>query len=215
VKTTFPVSAPPGAWAALVDPDRLVTALPGCRSVTRDAGGDGTLRVVTEIAVASVRGLWAGTVAPVDADAVLVRGTGAPGTVDLVIRADPERTRLTVEGTVDGPLGTVGSAVLAGAVRRMAEDLLVAAEPAGPSLSSRRPGFRQGEPEVMGSGSGTDDLDRESAEPIGSGTLGTDGASGASGASAGRRAARGAAGAALIGAVVATIVRRRARGRSG
>jgi carbon monoxide dehydrogenase subunit G len=214
VKTTFPVSAPPGAWAALLDPDRLVTALPGCRSVTRDADGDGTLRVVTEIAVASVRGLWAGTVAPVDADAVQVRGTGAPGTVDLVIRADPERTRLTVEGTVDGPLGTVGSAVLAGAVRRMAEDLLAAAEPPGSSPSSRGPGFRQGEPEVMGSGSGTHDVDRESAEPIASETLGTDGASGASGA-AGRRAARGAAGAALIGAAVAIIVRRRARGRSG
>jgi carbon monoxide dehydrogenase subunit G len=215
MKTAFPVSAPPGAWAALVDPDRLVTALPGCRSVTRDADAHGTLRVVTEIAVASVRGLWAGTVAPVDVDAVQVRGTGAPGTVDLVIRADPGRTRLTVEGTVDGPLGTVGSAVLAGAVRRMAEDLLAAAEPPGPSLSSRGPGFRQREPEVMGAGSGTDDLDRESAEPIASETLGTDGASGASGASAGRRAARGAAGAALIGAAVAIIVRRRARGRSG
>ncbi|MGH9215992.1 MAG: hypothetical protein ACRDZS_07030, partial [Acidimicrobiales bacterium] len=98
-----------------------------CRSVTGDAGGDGTLQVVTEVAVAAVRGLWAGTVAPVDADAVRVRGSGAPGAVDLTVRADPERTALTVEGTVDGALGTVGSAVLAAAVRRMAEDLLAAA----------------------------------------------------------------------------------------
>jgi carbon monoxide dehydrogenase subunit G len=215
VKTTFPVSAPPGAWAALVDPERLVAALPGCRSVTRDADGDGTLLVVTEIAVASVRGLWAGTVAPVDADAVEVRGTGAPGTVDLVVRADPERTRLTVEGTVDGPLGTVGSAVLAGAVRRIAEDLLAAAEPAGPGQPSRGHGFRQGEPEVMGSASGAHDLDRGSAEPIASGTWGTGGAPDGSGTKGGRRSARGAGGAALVAVVVAVIVRRRARGRSG
>ena len=130
MKTTFPVSAPPEAWAALADPMRLAAALPGCRSIARDADGDGALHVVTEIAVASVRGLWAGTVAPVDGDAVRVRGSGAPGAVDLVVRANAERTALTVEGTVDGALGTVGSAVLAAAVRRTAEDLLAAAAPA-------------------------------------------------------------------------------------
>jgi carbon monoxide dehydrogenase subunit G len=129
VKTTFPVSAPPEAWAALADPMRLAAALPGCRSVSRDAGGEGTLQVVTEIAVASVRGLWAGTVAPVDGDAVRVRGSGAPGAVDLVVRANAERTALMVEGTVEGALGTVGSAVLAAALRRTAEDLLAAAVP--------------------------------------------------------------------------------------
>jgi hypothetical protein len=141
--------------------------------------------------VASVRGLWAGTVAPVDADAVHVRGSGAPGAVDLVVRADPGRTSITVEGTVDGALNRVGAAVLAGAVRRMAEDLLAAT--AAP--------------------------DRESAEPIAPGAHGTggapdgSGASGPSGASARRRAARGAG--VLVGAAVALLVRRRARGRPG
>jgi carbon monoxide dehydrogenase subunit G len=142
VKTTFPVSAPPEAWAALADPMRLAAALPGCRSVTRDAGGDGSLQVVTEVAVAAVRGLWAGTVAPVDHDAVRVRGSGAPGGVDVVVRVDPEHTALTVEGTVDGALGTVGSSVLAAAVRRMAEDLLAAA--------SRRPAGMPGQDEATG-----------------------------------------------------------------
>jgi carbon monoxide dehydrogenase subunit G len=130
VRATFPVSAPPEAWAALTDPVRLAAALPGCRSVAPDADGDGALRVVTEVAVASVRGLWAGTVAPVDGDAVRVRGSGAPGAVDLVVRADAARTTITVEGAVDGPLGTVGSAVLAAALRRTAEDLLATAAPA-------------------------------------------------------------------------------------
>ncbi len=130
MRTTFPVSAPPEAWAALADPARLAAVLPGCRSVVPTGDGDGTLQVVTEVAVASVRGLWAGTVAPVGPGAVRVRGSGGPGAVDLVVRADPERTALTVEGTVDGALGTVGSAVLAAAVRRTAEELLAAAAPA-------------------------------------------------------------------------------------
>jgi carbon monoxide dehydrogenase subunit G len=226
VRTTFPVSAPAGAWAALADPQRLAAALRGCRSVTRDPG-DGTLHVVTEVAVASVRGLWAGTVAAVDADAVRIRGSGSPGTVDLVVRADPERTSLAVEGTVDGALGTVGAAVLAGAVRRMAEDLLGAAEAPRPDQSSQGHGFHQGELEVMGSGSGAHDLDRGSAEPIASatrgtggapdvsGTRGTGGAPDASGAKGRRRAAGGVGGAALVGVVIALVVRRRARGRAG
>jgi len=133
VRTTFPVDAPPAAWAALADPTRLAAALPGCRSVTRDDGGEGggsgvaSLHVVTEVAVASVRGLWAGTVVRLGADAVRVRGSGLPGTVDLVVRADPDRTAVTVEGSVEGPLATVGSSVLAAALRRTAEDLLAAA----------------------------------------------------------------------------------------
>jgi carbon monoxide dehydrogenase subunit G len=197
VKTTFPVSAPPGAWAALADPDRLAAALPGCRSVIRHADAEGTLHVVTEVAVASARGLWAGTVAPVDADAVHVRGSGAPGAVDLVVRADPERTTITVEGSVDGALATVGAAVLAGAVRRIAEDLLAATEVPVPGRSS---GTREtrGAPDSSGTR-------RTGGVPDGSGT---------SGAGA-RRAARSAVGAALVGVVVAVLARRRARRRSG
>jgi carbon monoxide dehydrogenase subunit G len=201
VKMTFPVSAPPGAWAALADPQRLAAALPNCRSVTRDADGDGTLHVVTEVAVASVRGLWAGTVAPVDADAVHVRGSGAPGAVDLVVRADPERTSLTVEGTVDGALGTVGTAVLAGAVRRMVEDLLAATEPPTPA-ASRGHESQPDQSEATGSGFGAHDLEPEAAVPVASGTKG------------GSRVAR-AGGAALVGVVIAVVVRRRVRGRAG
>jgi carbon monoxide dehydrogenase subunit G len=197
VKTTFPVSAPPGAWAALADPDRLAAALPGCRSVIRHADAEGTLHVVTEVAVASARGLWAGTVAPVDADAVHVRGSGAPGAVDLVVRADPERTTITVEGSVDGALATVGAAVLAGAIRRMAEDLLAATEVPGPGQSS---GTREtrGAPDSSGTR-------RTGGVPDGSGTS----------RAGARRAARGAVGAALVGVVVAVLARRRARRRSG
>jgi hypothetical protein len=126
MRTAFPVSGPPASWAALADPELLAVALPGCRSA-RSTAGEGGLNVVVEVAVASVRGLWAGTVMPVDADAVRIAGSGEPGTVDVVVRADPERTMLTVEGTVDGPFAAVGSTLLAAAARRLADDLLSAA----------------------------------------------------------------------------------------
>jgi carbon monoxide dehydrogenase subunit G len=166
MKATFPVSAPAEAWAALSDPSALAAALPGCRSVTRDRDGDCTLHVVTDVAVAAVRGLWAGTVVPMDADTVRVTGSGEPGSVDLVVRADPGRTALTVEGSVDGPLGTVGSAVLAAAVRRTAEAVLAAAESPPPARGHR---FQQAEPEVIGSKSETHDLGLEAVKPMTSG----------------------------------------------
>jgi carbon monoxide dehydrogenase subunit G len=136
VRCTFPVEAPPSAWAALADPDRVAAALPGCRSAVAD--GDGTLVVVTEVAVASVRGLWSGRVTPLDGDAVRIAGSGAPGNVDVTVRADAGRRALTVEGEVSGPLATVGGSVLAAATRRLAEDLLAgvaAADPVPPAAA--------------------------------------------------------------------------------
>jgi hypothetical protein len=112
-----------------------------------------------DLSVASVRGLWAGTVVRVDADSLRIAGSGEPGTVDLLVRADPARTVLTVEGTVGGALVTVGSAVLAAAVRRLVDDTLAAAAP------PRGTGFHRDEAEAMGSGSGTHDLARGVAEP--------------------------------------------------
>ncbi len=136
MRTTCAVSAPAAAWAALGDPARLAAALPGCRSVARD--GDG-LRVMADVAVASVRGLWSGTVTAVDGDAVRIAGSGSPGSVDLVARASADRSEVTVAGTVEGPLATVGGAVLAAAVRRLAEDLLTGlAAPADPAEGWRR-----------------------------------------------------------------------------
>jgi carbon monoxide dehydrogenase subunit G len=131
MRATCGVAAPADAWSALGDPARLAAALPGCRSVTRE--GDG-LRVVADVVVASVRGLWSGTVTVVDADAVRIAGSGSPGTLDLVARSSADRSELTVDGTVEGPLATVGGAVLAAAVRRLAEDLLAGlAGPADPA----------------------------------------------------------------------------------
>jgi carbon monoxide dehydrogenase subunit G len=122
MRTTFPVVASPEAWASLADPVRVAAALPGCRSF--GANPDGTLAVVVDLSVASVEGLWSGTVTLLDPDTIRVAGSGAPGTVDLTVRRDPSRSHVTVDGAVDGPLATVGSTVLAAAVRRLADSLL-------------------------------------------------------------------------------------------
>ncbi|HEY7069593.1 MAG TPA: SRPBCC domain-containing protein [Acidimicrobiales bacterium] len=160
MKATFtvPVRPPSTGWWALADPAVLSQALPGCRSVS--AGGDGTLAIVTDLSVASVEGLWSGTVTYVDGDTLRIAGSGAPGTLDVVVRADPTRTTLTVSGEVDGPLATVGASVLAAAARRLAETLVAnlatpdrATPPARPdtSPSSRRdpgPAIRRRAPVV-------------------------------------------------------------------
>jgi carbon monoxide dehydrogenase subunit G len=126
VRISFAVSAPPAAWAELARPSVLAAALPGCRSVEPADGGG--FRIVVDVAVASVRGLWAGTVAETAQGQWRIVGAGEPGRADLVVGVDPDHTTITVEGTVEGPLAAIGSALLAAAVRRLAEDTLVRAE---------------------------------------------------------------------------------------
>ncbi len=189
MRTSFPVDASPAAWASLADPAVLAAVLPGSRSVTASGDGDGSLQVVADVAVASVHGLWSGTVVRVDADAVRVAGSGAPGTFDLVVRADPSRSTLAVEGTVHGPLATVGSAVLAASIRRLAGDLLRTADAAA-AVSTR------------------------AAEPMSSG--GTAAPAGRDRAAAGgRRVPTRLAAAAGVVVVVVLGRRRRTRRRSG
>ena len=132
MKATFPVAASPDAWAELDRPSVLVASLPGCRSAEPAPGGG--LRLVVDVAVASVRGLWAGTLSRTDGDAGAdtggwrVVGAGEPGRVDLVMRVDPDHTTVTVEGTVEGPLAAIGSKLLAAAAHRLVQETLTRAE---------------------------------------------------------------------------------------
>jgi carbon monoxide dehydrogenase subunit G len=125
VKVTVPVSTPAGGWDALARPEMLARALPGCRSAERTADG---VRIVVDVAVASVRGLWAGTLTEVDVKLWRIVGSGEPGRADLIVSVDDDpttfATTLTVEGTVEGPLAAIGSALLAAAVRRTVLSLL-------------------------------------------------------------------------------------------
>jgi uncharacterized protein len=123
---SIPVTAPPDAWAELARPSVLAASLPGCRSAEPADGGG--LRLVIDVAVASVRGLWAGTLTPIDAGGWRVAGSGEPGRVDLVVRVDPDHTTVTVEGTVEGPLAAIGSKLLEAAALRLVQETLGRAE---------------------------------------------------------------------------------------
>jgi carbon monoxide dehydrogenase subunit G len=116
VKVTVPIPVPPDAWAGLVRPEVLAAALPGCRSAEPAGAG---VRIMVDVAVAAVRGIWAGTVTETGTGTWRVVGSGEPGRADLVVRVDDDHTALTVEGTVEGPLANIGSALLAAAIRRM------------------------------------------------------------------------------------------------
>jgi carbon monoxide dehydrogenase subunit G len=99
--------------------------VPGCRSAEPADGGG--IRLVVDVAVASVRGLWAGTLTPTDGDGWRVVGSGEPGRVDLVLRVDPDHTTVTAEGTVEGPLAAIGSKLLAAAAQRLVQETLARA----------------------------------------------------------------------------------------
>jgi carbon monoxide dehydrogenase subunit G len=110
--------AEPVDLADLPDLAARARAVPGCRSVTPVDGGG--VRIVLDVAIASVRGLWAGTITETEPGMWRVAGSGEPGRADLVVRLDDDATgTLTVDGTVEGPLTAIGSSLLAAAVRRL------------------------------------------------------------------------------------------------
>lgn len=117
-------------WAALQDPRVLVRTIPGCLQLERT--GDDAYRMRVEAGVASIRGVYHGTVALADQSApeaytLSASGQGAPGTVDATARitlADDADggTRVTYDcdAVVGGTVGGVGQRVLAGVAKRTA-----------------------------------------------------------------------------------------------
>jgi carbon monoxide dehydrogenase subunit G len=129
VRVTVPIPAGASAPADLARPEVLAAALPGCRSAAPIGdGSDGPgVRIVVDVAVAAARGLWAGTVTETATGEWRVVGAGEPGRADLTVRLDADHTALTIEGEIEGPLAAIGSALLAAAVRRLAEATLAGA----------------------------------------------------------------------------------------
>jgi carbon monoxide dehydrogenase subunit G len=129
------VHAPAAAWARLHDGAAVAAAVPGgVRGATR---GDGAVELVVDVALGAAAGRLGATATAVAPGAVRIVGEGVAGTVDVVVRADPASGAIDVEGDVGGPLGTVGSGLLAAWVARTAQALLdgLAVEPAKPSGS--------------------------------------------------------------------------------
>jgi carbon monoxide dehydrogenase subunit G len=117
-------------WRALLDPNVLVQAIPGCERLV--ATGPHSYDVTVTAGVASVKGTYAGScelsdLTPHESLVMRLDASGAPGTVAARVNvgfADlgGGTTRLTydADATVGGAVGGVGQRLLASVSRRMA-----------------------------------------------------------------------------------------------
>jgi uncharacterized protein len=139
IQGSHAVSAPRHhVWEALQDPAVLVRTLPGC--VQLEAIGQDQYRATIEAGVASIRGLYTGTVAlgdqsPTESYTLKASGQGAPGTVDAIARvrlADAEdggtRVEYDCDAVVGGSIGGVGQRVLSGVAKKTAAEFFKAVE---------------------------------------------------------------------------------------
>lgn len=127
------IKAPPATvWAALLDPEMLQAAIPGCQSVTGTVA-DGFEAVVTQ-KVGPVKATFTGMVRLSDivpGESLTISGEGKGGPAGYAkggakVRLDPipEGTRLgyEVEANVGGKLAQLGSRIIDGFAKKMADE---------------------------------------------------------------------------------------------
>jgi carbon monoxide dehydrogenase subunit G len=131
-------ASPERVWAALTDPAVLARTLPGARSLERI--GEDEYRVTVEAGVASIKGVYTGTVLlgdqrPPEAYTLRARGSGGPGTIDATAAVtltptDGSGTRVAYEAdaVVGGTIGGVGQRVLGGVAKRTAAQFFSAVD---------------------------------------------------------------------------------------
>ena len=124
-------ASPEVVWAALLDPDMLKVCMPGCESVAGSAE-DGYEAVVVQ-KVGPVRARFAGTVQVTDMvahESLTLTGEGkggaagfAKGVARVQLEPEGEGTLLAyeVEAKVGGKLAQLGSRVIDGFARKMAD----------------------------------------------------------------------------------------------
>lgn len=139
VSGSHQLGAPPQrVWAALIDPAILARTLPGALSLERV--GDDEYRVTVEAGIASIKGVYSGTVTladqrPPQAYTLRASGSGGPGTIDAtaavtLTAADGEATLVSydADAVVGGTIAGVGQRVLAGVAKRTAAQFFSAVD---------------------------------------------------------------------------------------
>jgi len=129
----FRIPAPRQAvWAALNDPDILAKCIPGCESITKDSDTAFTVRVVAKFG--PVKATFGGRVTLSDIDppngyTISGEGTGGPagfakGGAKVRLEADDSATvvRYEANGHVGGKLAQIGSRLVEGTARKLADD---------------------------------------------------------------------------------------------
>ena len=118
-------------FAALVDPDVLHRAIPGCESLTVTAPE--TYQATVKIGVAGLKGTYSGTAAtrdtrPPDALTLIFEGKGGPGFVRgsaaIALTSEGDLTRINCHADVQvgGVIAAVGSRLVEAAARKLAND---------------------------------------------------------------------------------------------
>ena len=137
----FPVAT---VWDALLDPQVLVSTIPGCERL--EATGENAYAMTVTAGVASIRGTYSGscTLSDLQQHESLVmnlQGSGAPGTIGATVDVRFEEveegvTRISYEAdaVVGGMVGGVGQRMLTSVSKRMAKEFFsnVATSIAGP-----------------------------------------------------------------------------------
>jgi carbon monoxide dehydrogenase subunit G len=125
----FPVAT---VWEALLDPQVLVSTIPGCERL--EATGDNAYAMTVTAGVASIRGTYSGscTLSDLQQHESLVmnlQGSGAPGTIGATVDVRFEEveegvTRISYEADaiVGGMVGGVGQRMLTSVSKRMAKE---------------------------------------------------------------------------------------------
>ncbi|MFL6137126.1 MAG: SRPBCC family protein [Frankiaceae bacterium] len=151
-------------WRALQDPEVLVRTIPGCQEL--QAVGADAYQMTISAGVASIKGIYAGTVSladqsPPESYTLVASGQGAPGTVRAEARVrladgDGGGTLLSydADAVVGGMIGGVGQRVLASVAKRTAGEFFTAVDRylAGESAAPAEPAVTpaQREPEAVG-----------------------------------------------------------------
>ena len=125
----FPVAT---VWDALLDPQVLVSTIPGCERL--EATGENCYAMTVTAGVASIRGTYSGscTLSDLQQHESLVmnlQGSGAPGTIGATVDVRFEEveegvTRISYEAdaVVGGMVGGVGQRMLTSVSKRMAKE---------------------------------------------------------------------------------------------
>lgn len=115
-------------WQALLDPDQLAKAIPGCERL--DAAGPDEYKATLKVGVAAVKGTFEGKVRLSDREPparyrMLVEGSGAPGFVRgeaaMELSEVEGRTRVAYDADVQigGLIAGVGQRMLGGVAKMM------------------------------------------------------------------------------------------------
>jgi carbon monoxide dehydrogenase subunit G len=123
-------------WRALNDPEVLKACIPGCESIERVS--DTEFRVVITAAVGPVKARFTGKLVLTDLDppnsySLSFEGSGGAagfgkGSAHVSLKPEGEGTRLiyTAKASIGGKLAQVGSRLIDGVARKMADDFFTA-----------------------------------------------------------------------------------------